>query len=153
MKVVIDGHRVIFSYLYLGDDMPDEITSYDGVRYSRISQILGDEGKLVSKRSHGYRVGVIIALDDGRMGYSVMDRADFFAKPSLQSVDRKEAFRRAYENASRSPEDAAKHPIPAKFKKNWDTMKERSSRYFGKGTIPDDPDTWYPITNQVEISL
>lgn len=152
MKVMIDGHRAIFSYLYLGNDLKDEVITMEGVVYSRISKFLVD-GQLKTKRVHGYRVGVIIALDDGRMGYSVMDDIDFYGKPSLQSINRPEAFRRAYEHAKQAPEWKASHRIPRRFRAEWDEMEDRRTRYFGKGQAKDDPVTWEPINDVILVDL
>ena len=145
MKAKIGSHVVIYEFLRRGASQPDEFVDVDGITWTRnhfaikknpesgkFELVLTKDGKPKVIRNRGRKIGVIMALDNGKIGWSVMDDEDYLSTaPRLGArfnVDH--AIASAYRMAFASDEEKAKHPLPSRFKYEYLCMIDRMNRYF-----------------------
>jgi len=151
MKTKIGKDTVIFEYLRRGAGEPDDFVDENGISYSRVrfATELDSTGKIVLKydadgkpltvRNRGKKVGVILALKDGRIGWSHLDDEDYFMTyPFGLMFNKTFAIALAYKNAFLSEEEKKASPIPTKFRYDYKCMLDRSFRYFGKNEDNED---------------
>lgn len=144
MKAKIGSHVVIYEFLRRGASEPDEFVDIDGITWTRCHYAvklnpetkkmelqLTSDGKPKVVRNRGRKIGVIMALDNGKIGWSVMDDRDYIStdRPGANfNIDH--AIAAAYRKAFASDDDKARHPIPSRFRYEYNCMIDRMNRYF-----------------------